>query len=121
MQLTDKRGFSLIEILIAIAILAYGMMAVASMQISGMRANTRAARHTAQVKWAQDKLEALMALPYAHDDLKVSGNPHSETTSDGYTVTWNIADDDPVANTKRVTVTVTGHDVQTQVVSVKGA
>ena len=117
----DSRGFTLVEVLIAIAIMAYGMMAVASMQISSMRANTTASRHTAQTKWAQDKFEALMALPYIHDDLKVSGNPHQENTSDGYTVTWNVIDDDPIANTKKVTVTITGQNVQTQIVSIKAS
>ena len=118
---TPPSGFTIIEVLIAIVILSYGLLAVASMQVSAMKANTLAARHTLQTKWAQHKLEELMALPFEHDDLKASGNPHQEATSDGYTITWNVADDDPVADTKKMTVTVSGKGSQTQVVSIKAS
>ena len=113
----NDAGFTLIEVLIAISILAVGLLGVAAMQTSAIQVNSAAGRMTTRMNWAQDKMEELKALPFSDPWLEAAGNPsgvdsagntHQETTSDGYTVSWNVTDDSPVPNTKRIVVTVTG-------------
>jgi len=117
----NDRGFTLIEILIAISIFAIGILAVAGMQIAAMSANSRASRSTSLIVNAQDKLEKLMALPSDDPALAAAGNPHQETTSEGYTISWDVIENDPVPNAKRITVTVTGRGGETRVVSIKSS
>lgn len=107
-------GFTIIEVVIAISILAVGLLGVAAMQTSAIQVNSAAGRMTTRINWAQDKMEELKALPFSDPWLEATGsptvpdsagNPHQETTSDEYTVSWNVT---PVLNTKQIVVTVTG-------------
>ena len=125
----NNEGFTLIEVLIAISIFAFGLLAVAAMQISAIQVNSTADQITIRSTWAQDKLEELMALAYADpwiEDLgdppsgtDSDGNTHEETSSDGYTVSWTVTDDSPVSNAKLITVTVTGRGKTTQISFIK--
>lgn len=69
MNSLDKRGFTLIEVVIALAILAIGILAMFSMQTMGIKGNTTANHISTGSTWAADRLELLMALPYDDDDL----------------------------------------------------
>ncbi|MBT7696182.1 MAG: prepilin-type N-terminal cleavage/methylation domain-containing protein [Desulfobacterales bacterium] len=125
-----EQAFTLMEVLIAISIFSVGILAVASMQISAIQANSRATRTTVHITLAQNKLEELISLPYDNPRLEAAGNfpgtdtagnTHQETTPDGYKITWDIIDDDPVANSKHITVTVTGRGGETRVVCIKSS
>ncbi len=122
-----EKGYTLIEILIAITILSVGMLALASLQTSGIRTNSTANRMTTRATWAQDRIEKLMAMPYSDPWLEVAGNSggldsddntHS-ITSDNYTISWVVANDNPVANAKLITVTVTGYGGTTVLTAIK--
>ena len=62
-------GFTLIEVLVAISILAFGLLAVASMQLAAIQANSSAIETTEALNVAQDKMEELIALPFNDADL----------------------------------------------------
>ena len=98
--LRKERGFTLIEVLFAIAILSFGLLAVAKMQGSAIQGNFFASGKTEAVTWAQDRMERLMALPYAN---VASGGP---ITQGNYDINW-VVNDGTVANTKSITVTAT--------------
>ena len=65
-KMRNDEGYTLIEILIAIAILAVGLLAVATMQISSIRVNDTARKMTRRATMAQDRLEYLMSLGYTN-------------------------------------------------------
>ena len=124
----NDAGFTIIEVVIAISILAVGLLGVAAMQTSAIQVNSAAGQMTARINWAQDKMEELKALAFSDPWLEAAGNPtgvdsagntHEQTTSDGYTVRWDIADNSPVPNTKRIVVTVTGKGKTSQLTCMK--
>ena len=106
-RIKKEEGFTLIEILIALTIFAVGILAVAAMQTSAIKANAIAGKLTNLSTWGMDKIEELSARPYSDPLLDSAGNPHQEVSGD-YTITWTVIDDNPVTNTKNITVTVTG-------------
>lgn len=57
---TDERGFTLIEVLIAMAIFSIGILAVGMMQINSTRGNTKAQSVTYSSEWALDRVEWLL-------------------------------------------------------------
>ena len=105
--LKNENGYTLIEVLIALTIFAVGLLAVAGMQTSAIRMNSTAGNLTNLTTWGMDKIEELIALPYSDDLLDSAGNPHQELLGN-YTISWTVIDNNPVTNTKNITVTVTG-------------
>jgi len=101
-----EEGFTLIELLIAMSVLAFGILAIASMQASSLLGTQNAYRVTEGTTWAEETIEDLMALNYGHADLNPSTNPHQVTQGD-YTVTWNVTEGSPISDTKTVDVDVT--------------
>ena len=127
-MLKKDTGFTLLEVVIAVSILAVGLLGVAAMQTSAIKVNSAAGQITTRINWAQDKMEELKALPFSDSWLEAAGNPpgldtagqtHQETTSDGYTIAWNITDNDPVPNTKKIVISVTGNGKTIQLTSMK--
>jgi type IV pilus assembly protein PilV len=120
------KGFTLLEIIIAIGVLTVGLLAVASMQISAIRANSFAGDVTEAAMLAGDQLEKLMRLPYDDADLDdtdddgAAGLDNTGSNADYppeedlaiytvgiYTVCWNVAVDAATNNTKTISVIVT--------------
>ena len=131
-----QEGFTLVEILIAIAILAFGLLAVATMQVRAIKTNAIASGISQGLTLGQAKVEELMNLSYSHSDLDDDGGGVSNGTgqdadddgvdddggnfglddttgADGseangrYTIYWNIAVDEPVTSSKTIRVIVT--------------
>jgi type IV pilus assembly protein PilV len=100
-------GYTLIEVLVSLTIFAVGLLAIAGMQVTAIRMNSTAGKLTALSTWGLDKIEELSALSYSDPLLDSAGNPHQEKLGN-YTISWTVIDDNPVSNTKNITVTVTG-------------
>ena len=105
-NLRKEKGFTLIEVLFAITILAFGLLAVASMQTGAIQGNFFASGKTEAVTWAQDRMESLLALPFTNADLS-DGHHDDLSPPPGYTIGWDVADNNPIANCKLIIVTVT--------------
>lgn len=123
----QQAGFTLIEIMIALTVFAVGILAVAAMQGTALRAATTAEQHTRARTAAKSKAECLLALPFDHTDLvdrdgdgaggledtgsDSVGDPGAEadygpiTLQDGMRLYWNIAEDTPRSGTKTICVT----------------
>jgi type IV pilus modification protein PilV len=103
-QIINSRGFSLIEVLIAIAIFSIGMLAVASMQIRSINLNASAQMQSEATALAVEWLERLKMLPYDHANLDEVNNPHQDQFG-SYTIRWEVAETLDLP-TKKITVTV---------------
>jgi type IV pilus assembly protein PilV len=106
-NLKHKEGFTLLEVLVAISILSFGLLAVASMQVAAIQGNSVAHTVTEGTTAAMDRIEQLAALPY--NDADLDAGTHTET-QDNYTIEWVVVDPGTVANTKVITVTVSRQD-----------
>jgi prepilin-type N-terminal cleavage/methylation domain-containing protein len=109
----EAQGFTLIEVMVAIVILMFGLLAVGSMQISAMRGNFMGGNTSIALSLASQKMEDVLNRDFNHADLNdsVTGNngtlssttsvDHQENISeDGaagaggfYRRIWNIADE----------------------------
>ena len=79
-----SHGYTLIEVLMAVAIFSIGFLAVSSMQISSINANANARSQTTVLTYAKDKVEDIMALSYSDPDLDADPgvNPHTPNAGD---------------------------------------
>ena len=113
-------GFTLLEVIVAISILTFGLLAVASMQMTAIRGNYNASNITEATTVAQDRLEDLMGLLYS-DPLLDPGNGLSDPappSPSGYTITYDVLNNNPMANTRLIAVTVKWQDKGVQKQSV---
>jgi prepilin-type N-terminal cleavage/methylation domain-containing protein len=86
-----KKGFTLVEIMVAIVVLSIGFFAASSMQISAVSTNSSANHITEATNLAQSRIEELMALEYSRistdpdliDDAATAGGPESYNDSNG--------------------------------------
>jgi type IV pilus assembly protein PilV len=127
MKINDEKGFSLIEILIAITVFAIGILAVGKMQITAIKGNSFANDLTKATTLAQDRMEGLIGLSYTDpllddtngdshagiDDANATTADHNDPNNpvDGrYNISWNIAPDHYIGNTKEIRVIITWAD-----------
>jgi len=106
---TDRKGFALIEVLMAMVIFTVGILALTGLQITTIRGNAEARMQTEATAFGARVVERLRSLPFGHDDLVTTVHPHSLPASGSrpYTVDWTVIADIPVNGTKTVRVTVT--------------
>ncbi|MGZ6236579.1 MAG: type IV pilus modification PilV family protein, partial [Syntrophales bacterium] len=72
----NKNGFSLIEVLIGLVLLAIGLLAIAGMQISSVRGNFFSSNLTQASVLAQDRLETLRNIAYG--DAALNAGNHND-------------------------------------------
>jgi type IV pilus assembly protein PilV len=99
----NQDGFTLIEVLIALTILAFGILAVASMQMGGIRANNFSDTLTEATTLVSDRMEKMMTLNYGDADLDLGAHPPIAVGH--HSISWNVVDG-PLAESKRVIITV---------------
>jgi len=130
LKITEAQGFTMIEVLMAMVIFLIGFLAVGSMQISSVNANSNARLRTSASILAGDIVEQLLRCPYQSDTCSlirtdyVQDNPldfgaHPGPGNDdwfdddpdgggpdrSYEVRWFVANG-PEANSKTVDVIV---------------
>ena len=125
-----QEGFTLVEVLVAIAVLTIGLLALAAMQSKSIEFDASAIRVTKSTTWNENRIEILMARSYNHADLQdtnsagiaagsaglnctdgtapaclADGGPIDQINKDGrYRVYWNVAVDYPVFGCKTIRV-----------------
>lgn len=69
MQPSTDHGFTLLEVIVAIAVLTIGLLSLYAMHVASINANTSANNTTISSNWANDRIEILLNRPYNHSDL----------------------------------------------------
>lgn len=106
------------EAMVAIAIIAIGVMSMYVLQVSSINTNSSGNRITISTNVAADKIEEILAMDYTDDDLKYDDadpdiGDYTVTDADSNVINWTVTAG-PVANTKSITISVTtGRDTST--------
>ena len=136
-QKQSEKGFTILEVMIAMAIFAIGILGVAQMQIQAVNANSYSRTSTEAATFAQGQVEKLLVLPYDHADLvDTDGNGTNQDGDDNgtddnggdfglgdigaaadqtmtngiYNFSWNIAINEPETDLKRIRMIVQWQD-----------
>jgi prepilin-type N-terminal cleavage/methylation domain-containing protein len=131
----STRGFTLLELLIAIAFLAIGLLAAATMQGAAMNANSYANRISVATLVGQQVAEDLCSLkitdPLLHTAVTNATynrlfDPATRASTAGavlmpgagtFSAEYDVAPNTPITGTTRITVRVFYHGSTTPVVS----
>jgi len=127
-----QKGFTLIEVMIAILLLTIGILATGTMQLSALEGNSHANRITLASTRAGERIETLLAKAYpldiTHldpdlrdinriglagiDDTDIGGNlADGGPVIDGdLTIFWNVVDNYPINDCKTIRVIVRRSD-----------
>jgi len=107
--MSGQKGFTLLEVMIAVFLLAVAIMGVVSLTTSVIKGNFSSQTLTTATTLAKDKMEEqkaanFTALPTAGspDYARADGTVQTSATGSYYTRTWGVAGTDP----KTITVTV---------------
>lgn len=99
LKLHKDKGFLLIEVILAIALIAVGLFAVMSLATAVIKGNTQSKKVTTAIILAQDKMEYFKGISYDN----ISG---TYTVSNDYYLEALVQNNIPGTNTKTVTVDV---------------
>jgi type IV pilus assembly protein PilV len=114
-NLKMQKGFSLLELLVAMLLLMVGFLATASVLWSSGRAGSFSRQMTTAANLSEDILEQLSSLSFSDPLLNDTGNcfvdfinPNLAAT--GFSRQIRVQDNTPVANTKTITVRISWND-----------
>jgi len=99
-KIANSSGFTLIEIMIAMFVLAVGLLGAAGVATTVINGNALSKKITTATTLAQDKMEELKGTDYA------SIATDSDTQESIYTRTWTVTSDSPAADIKTIEVKV---------------
>ena len=116
--ISKQAGFSLLEILIAIFILAIGLLGLAALQTTSLKNNHSALYRTTATVLAYDIIERMRLNQNADYTLTLAATPSGSTLKDADLIAWttNLASELPLGdgsiaiNGEIVTVTVQWDD-----------
>ena len=125
----NESGFTLLEVMIALFLLAFGMLGVATMQVSAIQGNSRGRQISEATDVASALMETLLSRAYDDDCLRdINGdatldsawagrdlpNPDSAgicpnvpvNLPPAYNLFWNVIEDSPQVGTKTIRIFV---------------
>jgi prepilin-type N-terminal cleavage/methylation domain-containing protein len=108
-----QKGFTLLESLVALVLLAIMLMGVTAHSMTMMGSLAQARHMAVAINLAQDRMETLMNSPYGSvNSGSDANNPLTEQGTAGgiYSVSWTVTNDSPAGDLKDVTVTTTWTD-----------
>lgn len=100
-----KKGFTLLELIIATTMLAIGVLSMGLLFPTGMRSANFTRQNTKAIEYCQQQLEYLRTLPTSSTELNAGTHP-AETLETKFIRTYTITDDHPVNDMKMIEVFV---------------
>ncbi len=111
----ESKGFSLIEILIALVILSIALLGLAGLMVQTTKNNSFGGRMTEAATFAQDKLEEFRAIGWVKIPPNTGGIDHPNgATGIVYARNWQVAPNPINGNLKEITVTINWADQTNQ-------
>jgi len=134
--IVNKKGFTLVELLIALVVFAIGILGVATMQTTSIKGNSKGRQISEASNIAADRIEMFLSLDYDDplladvdgngtgqdnnndgvdddggnfglDDNLANSDGQDDSDGDGVNdVFWNVAVDHPVDETKTIKIFV---------------
>jgi type IV pilus assembly protein PilV len=104
----NEQGFTLIEVVVALTVLAIGIVGLSAVFPLAMRDVGKSGSVTKGVELCQQKLEEFQMLAYNAPDLD-AGYTHDDPDNpidSKYERTWDITEDEPITGCKTIVVTV---------------
>ncbi len=103
----NEKGFTLIEVLMSITILAIGLLGMAALQATATKGNALAKKNTLAISLAEDKIEEYKNTLY--DNIIPTDGITEENLHAGaiYKRISKVEDNTPITGVKTITVTVT--------------
>jgi prepilin-type N-terminal cleavage/methylation domain-containing protein len=112
-MIRQNKGFTLIELFVALVILAAGLIALTQMGVTTISANQGSSAESIATRLAQNKIDDLKKETYASLSFQNFLDPQNPLNSQGlsgsggyYNRSWTIASG-PTTGTKKITVWVT--------------
>jgi len=104
----NQSGFTMIEVLIAMALFMIGILSLTGLQATCISGNASARIQTEATAIGTQMVEQLRMLPEDHSDLDASGNPHElkRNGSQSYTIRWEITESASATDVEALKVTV---------------
>lgn len=116
MRGSDERGFTLVEVTVALLIFTIGIVGLAQLMAVSLRMQAHGRNQTSAVRLAQDKLDQLMSLQFASapqvqitgsDSLSANVVNFFDNDVQGYTRRWRVEQGpDANANLRQITIRV---------------
>lgn len=104
----DENGFSMIEMLVAITVLAIGLLAMAGLQGTAINQNGAAMNHTEATALIEDKIEEYRDTPYT--SISEGTLMESDLGADNKFIRTSTVQKDAALETKTIIVQVTWSD-----------
>ena len=101
----NKKGFTLIEVLIGLTILAVGLLVIAGMQMTSIKGGSFSHHVSQATILAQDKIEELKNLPYS----MLTSQDYATVPDTVFSRKYDVVED-PGNSIKTITVTVKWRD-----------
>jgi prepilin-type N-terminal cleavage/methylation domain-containing protein len=107
--LTKSNGFTLVEVLVALIILSFSLLALAGLMVTTTKNNSFGSKMTEAATFAQDKLEELRAMRWKDIPEGTNSDPVPKTGSTGtdYTRIWKVKTDGIL---KTITISINWKD-----------
>lgn len=108
----EQTGFTLVEVMIAMVVIAVGFLAMSMLQITSVNKNAGSSIRTESTTWATSKIEEIMSWSYSDSrltDNQPAGTAEGTSSSPDtlYTIQYFVTDNLPMANTKTIDIKVT--------------
>jgi type IV pilus modification protein PilV len=102
-KLNNKSGFTLIEVLVAMAVFAIGILAITGMQVTSIQGNQSARLRTEAISYASKHMDTLISNGY-------SAATDGSATEGLIDLEWEIFPNSPVNDAKTIVLTAEWDD-----------